>query len=398
MFESRRVFRAVLTCSAGFAIVGCSAGDPSQTARGPEPTAAATVEPGASRRIDATSADNGPPSRASDPFWSQIPEGYVPMPRGWVHPSCAHEVPPGATIGGDGTTVLMGEGSDKRVIAKYDSCRYPIVRPTGESRPYAKHPNGAFEPLARPDSPVAGTGTWFLMAYEECGNLYNDSPHLTNACGASDYISSIETTWTIPDAGGGSGLTTFLWSGAITTCEGEINCPAGANQWLAQTVSQFGPSVSGGGNWWALANMIVTPGNNVFYDAAFPATNSTACEGQTVTSTQYLDGGYLYCSKYTGCGHSSTLCKEVNYPNPAPVWNIALPGVLELSSPPTSCSQIPGGSSDEVQFTIDYIYNSEGQNVVSALADYNNVPLALPNCNWSVSVGTPSSPTSSLEF
>jgi hypothetical protein len=197
----------VMTLVAG---CGMTAGEPEDVG-----TARNLLVVSAPDAATSASVPAGPVSESDAATPSGVPAGYVYAPIGWVHPSCLHAVPSGASIDDNDNVSLNGQ-----LIAHYDRCQYAPVYSQQATRS-----NGG-----------PGSIGWIEYAEQNATITYPYDEVLGNM--------------NVPTAPTNTTSTLYYWQGLTSD---EANPPSyGCG--IVQPVLQWGGSPAGGGNYWSMAS------------------------------------------------------------------------------------------------------------------------------------------------
>ncbi|WP_189083086.1 hypothetical protein [Mangrovihabitans endophyticus] len=151
---------------------------------------------------------------------------WVKTPSGLMNKECVHKLPEGATV--DGDDIVLASGAKRQL----DACKHPrLVRPgkAGPTSPAVR---------AAPDQAVPTSNGWMISTW------WN----------APTWLRRLYVNYAVPTAPHVNGSTTFLFSSFE---------PSGGNA-IIQPVLTYGPSASGGGNYWYITSWYVWGGNSVY--------------------------------------------------------------------------------------------------------------------------------------
>jgi hypothetical protein len=287
-------------------------------------------------------------SRASVETVDQIPQDYVLTPGAdLMHKDCVHQVPNGAVTHADLSVTLNG-----KTIAQYAACTHKRYR-------YAAPGSGVVAAAGSGHAPGTGNG------WVEAGWAYSTQTQFTHMSAGSWIVPANPTL--------NQGQTIFFFP-SLTN-----------DNSIIQPVLQWGPSVAGGGAFWAYANWWV-----VGTTTKFVSVLQTASPGDTMIGSldmTYLAATYQYWTiTAQDASHGTTTSNSVEITEADP-FNAAQSGVLEAYGV-SSCSAFPSGSSGWTYFSQPVMYQgttyTDRNLIVPAwfLFDYNSTGWTGPICNF----------------
>ncbi len=270
----------------------------------------AAQRPGA---VSAASAAAVSPNVSSDPaaFAAALKSpDWVRTPNGLMYKSCVHKLPPGASVGADGA-VIDADGARQ---APPKQCPYPrLVRPGA---------NGASQRTIGDDPLVSGTTAqgptpttngWMIATW------WN----------ASTWLRRLYVDYAVPSAPSVAGATNFLFSSFEPGNGGDI----------IQPVLTYGPSASGGGNYWYITSWYLwNNGNNTYIGPNVTVSPADTIWGAMEGNDCNSDGTHCHWAIITrdlNSGQQSRI-DITSYQN----FTTAQGGVLE-SYGATGCAMLP---------------------------------------------------------
>lgn len=277
-----------------------------------------------------------------------VPSDYTSTPGGWIHPSCIHEVPNGATIEENGDVVL-----NKTVVAHHEPCAHVPIR-TFPSKGAA-----TVSPIPKRQTPPQGPSSY--SGWVEYTSQYAPT---------NEVISNIYGTMDVPTNPTQNGATLYYFQSLESTVDN--NCG------IIQPVLQWGVSPAGGGNywsvgawWWSNSNQYHSgltrhyTGEHIFFNIFKPGSgNWGICIGTTSNPQEQ-------------CITPTTSCR----------FNWAQPAVLEVDNgyPITSCNQLSRNVANMYNIYMSHGYPSLG------LLDYSPSRIypvlsnsQAPLCGWNI--------------
>jgi hypothetical protein len=239
------------------------------------------------------------PSEATldHPGWAQIP-GQL------IRADCIHEIPNGARVEVDNDGNITGDVTvNGALLAHYDRC---------PETPVITRPRGRTENLVNPPG---------------IGNGWVEASQWDVPLSSTDNIDYMAGTWAVPSNPLSTGALIYLFNGIE---------PSERN-WVLQPVLQYGRSIAGGGNYWAIASWAVGSNGYVFHsplgtvrpgDLISAYTRMTNVSGNTqywgVVAKDITTGVYSWITAGSSGLH----------------WTWAFAAVLEVYNV-TSCTQFP---------------------------------------------------------
>ncbi len=280
-----------------------------------------------------------------------VPAEYVHTPGGWIHPSCVHALPEGATIDEQDNVTVEG-----KLVAHYAPCAYEAFKGHAAVKLAPKEADGpgvsgpTYSGWVEDDQQNAPTNSWSNSA------LWN-------------YVVAEIQTPPAPPANGG---TLYYFAGLESS---QAGCG-----FIIQPVLQWGVGPNGQGNYWSVADWVWSNGANSYYTASFyPAVGETlqtdmwiSADNNGQQTYQIFAEDIQNTSKWNETS-LTTSCK----------MNAAFPAVFEVDRgyPISTCSQVPY---NYVNFPWIQLYIPNGNWNGYAIQPY------APSKNFPIGSGTPS--------
>jgi hypothetical protein len=230
----------------------------------------------------------------AQPVQTGLPSGWIHTPGAIVRADCVHGIPKGALLDEATGDVTV----DGQLFAHFDKC---------------------------PDAPVVLPGSTSGAVPSYSGFVEYLVDNVTNLPSGSN-INALVSQWLVPPfPTSQQGQTIFLFNGLEPSSQNVI----------LQPVLQWGPSVAGGGDSWAIASWLVNSGG-VYYSPLEGVNAGDTISGQTSFTQSGSTLHWTILIQDTSSGAWSSLgVTSTGYQ-----WTLALPAALEADNVST-CANFP---------------------------------------------------------
>ncbi len=272
-----------------------------------------------------------------------VPAGYIHSPNGWIHPSCIHEVPNGATIDAHDNVIVNGE-----VIASYPPCPYPPIKTEG----------GATRGF--------GYSGWVIDTSQQApaGEFFDD-------------VYGFITVPPIPTDQTGGTLGYFQ---ALTSSAPNNNCG------ILQPVLQWGPSPSGGGEYWAFSSWwwSVNGFNNGFHTGVFETSPGRVLFSQIYLTDASTNSFNVIMFDETSANETIMTASELGCTYDQEYQTLEVPGDGPNGGQISNCNQVPSQTQfNSMFFAVGTPSNPTATDQISFAPTFNwPIGFNSPNCDW----------------